>query len=292
MNAIKVKNLSKKYDQFALNSINFALPYGTIMGLIGENGAGKSTTIKLIMNAISADSGDVVVLGCENTSSKFIDIKEQIGVVLDETHFCEIFSIKKIEKIMQSTYHNWDSDLFFSYIERFSLPLEKKLKHFSRGMKMKLSIAVALSHHPKLLILDEPTSGLDPMVREEILDIFNEFTRDENNSILISSHIISDLEKICDYLTFIHDGSIVLSDEKDLILNQYAIIKLSEENFSDIPHSAIVSKKKTAYGYHALVFKDLISDGFKLEKTTLEDIILFLSKKTDGKDDIYESSTY
>ncbi len=292
MNAIEVKNLSKIYDQFSLNFINFTLPCGTIMGLIGENGAGKSTTIKLIMNAISADSGDVVVLGCENTSAKFIDIKEQIGIVLDETHFCEIFNIKKIEKIMQSTYHNWDSGLFFSYIERFSLPLEKKLKHFSRGMKMKLSIAVALSHHPKLLILDEPTSGLDPMVREEILDIFNEFTRDENNSILISSHIISDLEKICDYLTFIQDGSIVLSDEKDLILNQYAIIKLSEENFSDIPHSAIVSKKKTAYGYHALVLKDLVSDGFKLEKTTLEDIILFLSKKMYGKDDIYESPAY
>lgn len=279
MNAIEIKNLSKHFKDFTLDKINFTLPTGMIMGLVGENGAGKSTTIKLIMNAIDADSGEISVLGLSNTSKEFNAIKQNIGIVLDESYFPEVLTAMNINKIMNSTYTNWDETIYLSYIKKFKLPLDKKFKDYSRGMKMKLSIAVALSHSPKLLILDEATSGLDPMIREEILDVFNEFTRDETCSILLSSHIISDLEKICDYITFLHQGKLIMCEEKDVILDKYALCKLTKSIFETIPSQAIVAKTETTFGYIALVKKDKINQSVVTEKTTLEDIIIFMAKE-------------
>ena len=281
MNAIELKQVSKSYPDFKLNNISFSLPTGTIMGLVGENGAGKSTTIKLIMNAITADSGSIMVLGNSNQSSDFTKIKEEIGIVLDEAYFPEILNAKELNVIMKASYKNWDPKAYQTYLKQFKLPLIKKIKDYSKGMKMKLAIATALAHHPKLLILDEPTSGLDPMARDEILNVFNDYTRDENHSILLSSHIISDLEKICDYISFIHKGNLILCDEKDLLLEKYAIIKISQNDFSAIPTEAIIRKQKTNYGYELLVNKHQINESFTVELTSLEDIILFMAKEDD-----------
>ncbi len=278
MNAIEIKNLSKAFKEFKLDDLSLSLPTGTILGLVGENGAGKTTTIKLIMNAISADTGSVSVLGEVNTSKKFKEIKQDIGVVLDEANFPDVLNAKNINKIMEKTYKNWNQKTYFDYLEKFKLPTNKKFKEFSRGMKMKLSIAVALSHNAKLLILDEATGGLDPMARDEILDILNDFTRNENHSILFSSHITSDLEKICDYIAFIHDGKLILHEEKDMLLESYSIAKLSENEFLDVPNDAIVGKRKNNFGYEVLLKKDKINSAIALEKTTIEEIVLFMVK--------------
>lgn len=281
MNAIEVKNITKSYSDFTLDHINFVLPTGTIMGLVGENGAGKSTTIQLIMNALKADSGSISVLGKSNQSSEFSLLKQDIGIVLDEFHFPELLNAHDLNLILKHTYKNWDENMYNSYLKKFSLSYSKPFKEYSRGMKMKLSLASALSHHPKLLLLDEATGGLDPMARDEILDMLNEFTRKEDHSILISSHIMSDLEKICDYITFLHKGKLVISEEKDELLNKYAIVKLSDEDFIDLPETAIVKKQKTFYGYDVLIIRDLVNNVFPQEHTTLEDIILFLAKEDD-----------
>ena len=204
-NILEVKNLCKKYNGFELKNVNIELPKGMIMGLIGENGAGKSTTIKAILNVIGVDSGDINLFGLDAKKDDK-KIKEDIGVVLDDSFLSEYLNPTDINKMMKNIYKNWDEKLYFKYIEDFKLPKDKISKDFSSGMKMKLKIAVALSHHPKLLILDEPTAGLDPVARSEILDIFQEFIQNEENSILVSSHITSDLEHIADYITFINDG--------------------------------------------------------------------------------------
>lgn len=278
MNAIEVKNLTKKYTGFILDNISFSLPSGSIMGLVGENGAGKSTTIKLIMNAVSRDSGEISVLGCDNRSPEFNSLKNDIGIVLDEAYFPEVINVNNVNSIMKNTYSNWSEDTYFSHIKKSDLPVNKAFKDFSRGMKMKLAIAVALSHNPKLLILDEATSGLDPMVRDEILDTFNDFTRDEGHSVLLSSHIVSDLEKICDYITFIHRGKLILCEEKDRLLEKYAIVKLPNSSFESIPQDAVKGKKITNYGVEALVLKSAIPPSMEIQHTTLEDIVLFLAK--------------
>lgn len=278
MNAIEIKGLTKEYSDFRLDDINLVLPSGSIMGLVGENGAGKSTTIKLIMNAISRNAGEISVLGVDNQSKEFALTKEDIGIVLDEAYFPEVMSPKNVAKVMKKTYKRWDDTVYRCYIEQFSLPMDKAFKDFSRGMKMKLAIAVALSHNPKLLILDEATSGLDPMVRDEILDIFNDFTREEDHSILLSSHIVSDLEKICDYIAFLHKGKLVLCEEKDRLLEEYAMAKLSEQELNQLPKDAILGTKRGEYGAEALVLRSQMPKSLKLEHTTLEDIILFLAK--------------
>lgn len=278
MNAIEINNLSKSYPGFELRDINLTLPTGAIMGLVGENGAGKSTTIKLIMNAISRDSGSVKVLGVDNLSGEFIAVKEDIGVVLDEAYFPEVLTPENVGKVMKNTYRNWDDECYYNFLNRFRLPEKKAFKDFSRGMKMKLAIAVAISHKPKLLILDEATSGLDPIVRDEILDIFNDFTRDETHSVLLSSHIVSDLEKICDYIAFVHNGKLLFCEEKDKLLEEYAIIKMSKDDFEKMPKEAVKGKKISKYGVEALVLKAAVSNTFSTEYTTLEDIILFLAR--------------
>ena len=283
MNAIEIKGLEKRYDGFQLGSFDLTLPSGCIMGLVGENGAGKSTTIKLIMNAIGRDAGEISVLGVDNRSAEFRDVKEDIGVVLDEAYFPEVMSARNVGKVMALTYKNWDAAAFESYLKKFSLAPDKIFKDYSRGMRMKLAIAAALSHGAKLLILDEATSGLDPMARDELLDIFNDFTRDENCSILLSSHIVSDLEKICDYIAFLHRGRLVLCEEKDRLLEEYALVRLPEERLKELPEESIISRRASGYGTEALVLRGGIPAAIPTEHTSLEDIILFLAKGDERK---------
>ena len=283
MNAIEIKGLEKRYEGFRLGSFDLTLPSGCIMGLVGENGAGKSTTIKLIMNAIGRDAGEISVLGVDNRSAGFRDIKENIGVVLDEAYFPEVMSARNVGKVMALTYKNWDAAAFEGYLKKFSLAPDKIFKDYSRGMRMKLAIAAALSHGAKLLILDEATSGLDPMARDELLDIFNDFTRDENCSILLSSHIVSDLEKICDYIAFLHKGRLVLCEEKDRLLEEYALVRLPEERLSELPEESSISRRASGYATEALVLRGGIPAAIPTEHTSLEDIILFLAKGDERK---------
>lgn len=283
MNAIEIKGLEKRYDGFQLGGFDLTLPSGCIMGLVGENGAGKSTTIKLIMNAIGRDAGEISVLGVDNRSAEFRDVKEDIGVVLDEAYFPEVMSARNVGKVMALTYKNWDAAAFEGYLKKFSLAPDKIFKDYSRGMRMKLAIAAALSHGAKLLILDEATSGLDPMARDELLDIFNDFTRDENCSILLSSHIVSDLEKICDYIAFLHRGRLVLCEEKDRLLEEYALVRLPEERLRELSEESIISRRASGYGTEALVLRGGIPAAIPTEHTSLEDIILFLAKGDERK---------
>ena len=278
MNAIELKGLVKEYPGFRLGGLDLALPAGSIMGLVGENGAGKSTTIKLIMNAIKRNAGSVSVLGVDNQSRAFSDIKEDIGVVLDEAYYPEVLNAHNVGRVMANTYRRWEPDTYENYLRQFALPQDKAFRDYSRGMKMKLAIAVALSHQAKLLILDEATSGLDPMARDEILDIFNEYTRQEDRSILLSSHIVSDLEKICDYIAFLHKGQLLLCEEKDRLLEEYALVRLSRERLADLPEDSVVGVESDPYGVRALVRRDMVPHDLPLEHTNLEDIILFLAK--------------
>lgn len=279
MNAIEISGLCKSYEGFRLENFSLNLPKGSILGLAGENGAGKSTIIKLIMNAEERDAGSVKVLGTECTSPEFNDLKNDIGIVLDEANFPTVLTPKMVCRVMESTYKNWNSAQYFDYVRRFALPEDKKFKDFSRGMKMKLAIAAALSHNAKLLILDEATGGLDPLVRDEILDILNDFTRDEEHSVLMSSHIVSDIEKICDYFAFIHKGKLLLCDEKDKILSEYAVAKMSEAELCDIAPEALHGVKHTPYGVEVLVEKRLAPCSLRYEHTSLEDIIIFLARE-------------
>ena len=283
MNAIEIKGLEKRYDGFQLGSFDLTLPSGCIMGLVGENGAGKSTSINDIMNAIGRDAGEISVLGVDNRSAEFRDVKEDIGVVLDEAYFPEVMSARNVGKVMALTYKNWDAAAFEGYLKKFSLAPDKIFKDYSRGMRMKLAIAAALSHGAKLLILDEATSGLDPMARDELLDIFNDFTRDEKCSILLSSHIVSDLEKICDYIAFLHKGRLVLCEEKDRLLEEYALIRLTEERLRELPEESIISRRASGYATEALVLRGGIPAAIPTEHTSLEDIILFLAKGDERK---------
>ena len=279
MNAIKLSHINKSFGDFAIRDLNLTVPSGTICGLVGENGAGKSTTIRLLMGVLRPDSGTASVLGADVSSPEFRDVKEDVGVVLDEAYFPESLNAVQVGKILANTYRRWDQRLYDSYLKRFDLPEKKQFKDFSRGMRMKLAIAAALSHQPKLLVLDEATAGLDPIVRDEVLDIFNEFTREEDHSILISSHILSDLEKLCDYIAFIHKGDLLFCEEKDQLLEQYGIFEDSRENLDCLQPEAIVAREESRYGgVRALVKRDLAPTGFRLEKPTVEDVVLFLVK--------------
>ena len=278
MNAIELDGITKRYDGFLLDNVSFSLPRGAILGLVGENGAGKSTTIKLIMNAIQRDSGVIRVLGEDNTSKAFADIKQDIGIVLDEAYYPEVLNAAQVGAVMKRTYLRWDETAYQNHLKLLDIPLKKQFREFSRGMKVKLAIAVALSHQPKLLILDEATSGLDPMVRDEILTLFNDFTRDEEHSILLSSHIVSDLEKVCDYIAFLHKGKLMLCEEKDRLLERYAIVKTTQSSLDQFPLDTVISSKAGPYGVEALVRKERLPHGVQTEFTTLETIILFLAK--------------
>lgn len=280
-NILEIKNLSKKYKGFELKNVNIKLPKGMIMGFIGENGAGKTTTIKTILNVINRDSGEIKIFGLDNKESER-KIKEDIGVVLDDSFLSEYLNPSDINKIMKNIYKNWDEKLYFKYIEDFKLPKEKMSKEYSSGMKMKLKIAVALAHHPKLLILDEPTSGLDPVARNEILDIFQEFIQDEEHGVFVSSHITSDLEHIADYITFINNGEIIFTKTRDDLLENYGIVKCSEEQFKKIDKNDYIKYKKNKYEYDVLIenkyeFKKNY-DISVIDKPSLEDIMLIYIK--------------
>ena len=277
-NSIEVKELSITYREFSIDKISFTVPKGSIMGFIGQNGAGKTTTLKAILNLIKRQSGEIKILGLDNIKDER-KIKEQIGVVFDESYFHDNLTIKDITKMMKNIYKNWDNNTFAKYINKFKLPQDKIVKDFSRGMKMKLSIAVALSHDPKILILDEATSGLDPIVREEILDIFLDFIQDEEHSILISSHITGDLEKVADYITFIDDGKIIFSKNKDELCDDMGIVKCKEREYQTISKGYIIRYRKNSFGYEVLVnnrtklaanYPDMI-----IEKPSIEEIMLF-----------------
>ena len=279
MNAIQLSHINKSFGDFAIRDLCLEVPSGTICGLVGENGAGKSTTIRLLMGALRPDSGSARVLGTDVSSPEFRAVKEDIGVVLDEAYFPESLNAVQVGKIMAGTYRRWDQGLYDGYLKRFDLPLKKQFKDFSRGMRMKLAIAVVLSHQPKPLVLDEATAGLDPIVRDEVLDLFNEFTREEDHSILISSHILSDLEKLCDYIAFLHKGDLLFCEEKDRLLEEYGIFEDSRENLDCLMPEAIVAREETRYGgVRALVKRDLAPAGFRMEKPTVEDVVLFLVK--------------
>lgn len=280
-NILEIKNLSKKYDGFELKNVNIELPKGMIMGFIGENGAGKTTTINAILNIINRDAGEIKIFGSDNKENER-KIKEDIGVVLDDSFLSEYLNPSDINKIMKNIYKNWDEKLYFKYIADFKLPKEKISKEYSSGMKMKLKIAVALAHHPKLLILDEPTSGLDPVARNEILDIFQEFIQDENKGIFVSSHITSDLEHIADYITFINNGEIIFTKTRDELLENYGIVKCSEEQFKKIDKKDFIKYKKNKYEYDVLIenkyeFKNNY-DISVIDKPSLEDIMLIYIK--------------
>ena len=278
MNALEIKNLSKSFSGFCLDNINLTLPSGCIMGLIGENGAGKSTTIKLILDVLHKDSGTITILGRDNVEDIALT-KEDVGVVMDEVGMPECLTTKQIGNVMKYTFRNWKDDEYSRLLQTLSLPDNKQFKDFSRGMKMKLGIAVALSHGAKLLLLDEPTSGLDPVVRDEVVDMFYDFTRDESHSILISSHIVSDLEKLCDYVAFLHKGNLLLCEEKDVLLSEYGIIHCTVEQLSELDKEVIKYKKETPYGAEAIVLRKDAPEGFKLSPVSIEELFVFMVKE-------------
>ncbi|MGB4659262.1 MAG: ABC transporter ATP-binding protein [Mobilitalea sp.] len=280
--AITIRNLTKNYKDFSLNKISFSVPKGSIVGFVGENGAGKTTTIKAILDLIQVKEGEIEVLGADAKNLPK-ELKAQIGVVFDGSNLHDNLTSKNINQVMKNIYFNWEETLFLNYLKTFQLPDNKIIKEYSRGMKMKLSIAIALSHHSKLLILDEATSGLDPMVRDEILDIFLEFIQDEEHTIFISSHIISDIEKIADYVTFIHQGSIVFSESKDELIYQHGVIRCKKEEVAGIDHSYIVGIRENSFGAEVMIhnkeeFQKHFHD-YMIDKTSIEEIMLFISRR-------------
>ena len=279
MNALEIKNLSKSFFGFCLDNISLTLPSGCIMGLIGENGAGKSTTIKLILDMLHKDSGTITILGKDNGKDISL-IKEDVGVVMDEAGLPECLTARQIGNVMRYTFRNWDEKEYERLLKKLSLTDDKPFKDFSRGMKMKLGIAIAMSHGAKLLLLDEPTSGLDPVVRDEVVDMFYDFTRDENHSILISSHIVSDLEKLCDYVAFLHKGKILLCEEKDVLLSEYGIIHCTVEQLSALDDEVIKYRKETHYGVEILVPRKDAPKDFKISPISIEELFVFMVKET------------
>lgn len=278
-NILTLENVNKKYEKsnFSIRNISFSLPEGSILGFIGENGSGKSTTMNCILNVLRKDSGKIEIFGKE-MSDEDTDIRENIGVVYDSNNFPEHLTAEQLADIFEKIYSKWDNACFEEYMQRFSLPKSQKIKTYSRGMSMKLAIAVALSHESKLLILDEPTSGLDPIMRDEILDVLLEFVKQENHSILLSSHITSDLEKIADYIVFIHDGEIILNKTKDELIYEYGVIRCSENDFVSIATDDILSYMKKDYQIDVLVsdrklmkkkYKNLIVDNVSLDEMML-----------------------
>lgn len=278
-NILEIKNLSKKYNQFSLNNINLSLKRGYIMGFIGPNGAGKSTTIKLIMNLVKRDSGSINIFNMDNIEQER-DIKTRIGFVYDENHYYEELTIEQMKDIIAPFYKNWDEKLFCSYIKEFELPGKKKIKQLSKGMKMKFSLAIALSHNAELIVMDEPTAGLDPVFRSELLDILYSIMQDEKKSIFFSTHLTTDLEKVADYITFINKGQIIFSEIKDKILEDYAIVKGKKEYLDMDVKKEFISVRENGFGFEALTndvkkIKSLFRQNVLIEKPSLEDIMVY-----------------
>lgn len=280
MNAIEIKGLVKKYDdKFQLGKLDLTIPKGVIVGLIGENGAGKTTLLKAILNIIHIDSGTIKINGEDNKKE---EKKENIGVVLDNMFFPEILTAKDIELAMRGIAKNWDTELYYNYLKEFSLPVDKPLKALSKGMRKKLEIATALSHHPDILILDEATSGLDPVIRNEILDIFLNFIQDENHTIILSTHITSDLEHVADKIVFIDQGKIVLDKARDELIDHYGILKCDPDKMEQVKKEDYICYKKNKYDVEFLVAdRDKTRKkypNFVVDKVTLEELMLLMIK--------------
>ena len=278
-NSIVVQDLCKQFDGFFLDHVSFQVPKGRIVGFIGENGAGKSTTIRLILDELKKDSGQIRIFGEDNSVSS---LRENIGVVFDECNFHDVFNSRDIEKILSGVYKSWDSALYRQYLAKFKIPEKKPVGSFSKGMKMKLSIICAMAHRPKLLILDEATTGLDPVVRDEMLDLFLEFIQDEECSVFFSSHITSDIEKIADYVILIHQGRVILAEQKDDLVCHFGILKCGKERFAAVSPEDYIVHRATSLSAECLVrdreaakrrYRDCIVDN-----ASLEDIMLFYIK--------------
>ena len=276
---LEINGLTKAYKKsdFNLKEVSFSVPKGAIMGFVGENGSGKSTTINCILNVLIKDCGSIKLFG-EEVGEDTIHTRDDIGVVFDTNAFAGYLTPKNIATAMKPIYTNWNDALFISYLEKLKLPFKKKISTFSRGMTMKLGLAVALAHQPKLLILDEATGGLDPIVRDEVLDIFLDFVQDENHSILVSSHITSDLEKIADYITFIHDGEIVLTKAKDDLIYNHGLMRLKQAQFDEMDQEDIISFRRRDYQIDVLVqdkgvmerkYRDVVMDDISIEEVML-----------------------
>ena len=279
-NALELRHVSRRLGDFALRDVNLALPKGCILGLVGENGAGKSTTIRLLTGELRPDGGTVSVLDAEPSSPDFRSVKERLGVVLDDAWFPEILNARQVGTMMAMTYESWDAELYESYLARFALPREKNFKDYSRGMRMKLAIAAALAHRPEVLLLDEATAGLDPIVRDEVLEIFREFSEAEDHAILISSHILSDLEKLCDYIAFLHQGKLLFCQEKDRLLETYGLFVGTRQQAEELAEDAVLAREDSGFGgVRAIVRRDAVPACLPLEKPTVEDIILAMVRK-------------
>ena len=280
-NILEIHNLSKDYGDFVLDRVSFSLPRGVIMGLIGENGAGKSTTINCILNEIQKSSGEVLIFGKDHISDE-MEIKSKLGVVFDENYFPDIFTPTEIGKYMSGIYSDWEWVTYRQFLEKFELPKDKKIKDFSKGMKVKLAFAVALSHKAELLILDEATSGLDPIIRDDVLDMLIDFVQDENHSVLVSSHITSDLEKVADYITFLHKGKVIFSHEKDDLVDNYGIVNCGAAIFDTLDKTEIIAYRKEDYQYKVLVKnRDKAAKNYPkaiVSPATIEEIMLFYVK--------------
>lgn len=274
--AIEIKNLVKKFDDFTLGPIDFSIPKGSIVGYIGQNGAGKSTTIKLLLGLLKKDSGEIKILGYDNPNS--LELKDKIGVVFDDLLVPEEMTLVDLEKFCSRVYSKWDREFFYQLKKKFKLSEKQAIQSYSRGMRMKLSMAVALSHKAEILILDEATSGLDPIVRDEILDFLLDFIQDENHTILISSHILSDLEKVADYIAFINDGKVLFVEPKDELKENYAICTLSNEEVKNLDEEAIIGRRIHSFGQEMLVKRNFIPDGIRLQKPSIEDIMIYFLK--------------
>ena len=278
-NILELQQICKSFPKsdFILDKLSFSLPYGAILGFVGENGAGKTTTIGCILNTVRKDSGMVKLFGKEMRDTD-TDIREKIGVVYDGDNFPGFWTAKQLSQVMEGIYTQWDNALFQKYLEDFHLPVKQKIKNYSRGMTMKLAIAVALSHHPQLLILDEATSGLDPIMRDEMLDVFLEFVQEESHSILLSSHITSDLEKVADYITFIHNGKLILTASKNDLVYHYAVMRCRESQFLALDPGDIIAYRKRDFQIDVLVdngkeaqrkYKDAVVDHVSVDEIML-----------------------
>ena len=281
-NILEIKSLRKEYNGFTLNDISFELPYGYIMGLIGSNGAGKTTTIKLIMNLLRRQSGEIRIFGKDNRVHE-MEIKSRIGFVYDSPAFYEHLNLKQMKSIIAPFYKSWDEKLFLKYMKDFELPLKKKIKDLSRGMHMKFALAIALSHHAEFIIMDEPTSGLDPVFRRELLDILSSLIQDERKSILFSTHVTSDLERIADFITFIHKGEVVFSSTCDEVFENYGIVKGGKDLLTKENGTFFAGIREHNFGIEALTSnlpeaRRKFKSGAVIEKATLEDIMYYTGK--------------
>ena len=275
MNALEIRGLTKRRGDFALQGLDLTLPAGCLMGLIGENGAGKSTTIRLVLNGLRRDGGTIAVYGKDNRALTALE-REDISVVLDEVGLPEYLTAAQIGCMMAGIFTRWQPEVYRDYLRRLALPEDKPFKDFSRGMRMRLGLAAALSHQPKLLLLDEATSGLDPVVRDDILTILSDFTRNEEHAVLISSHIVSDLEKICDYIAFLHRGRLLLCEEKDRLTEAYGILRGTTEG---IEPAAVCGQRATPYGTEYLLRRSAVPAGVPLGQVNVEDLFVFMAKE-------------